>query len=298
MKYRVFFVILLVSYLGLMPPMTEALLNRPVSVKAGRMPSGEVLKVTLGEYRTLVADWMIVRTLFYFGTIFELNDHNVTSRPEYGQMYNNLTQALKLDPYNLDAYYFSQAIFTWDVGKIVEVNRLLDYGMKYRTWDWQLPFWAGFNSAYFLKEYNSAAIYFKKAAELSKNSLFTNLAARYFHESGQDELGILFLDTMMQSAKDKNVRDLYEIRKNALIAISQIKKAAYEYEKKFGNTPKILDNLVESGFLTKIPEDPYGGVFYFDEQGGIQTTSKLTFMGENAMPASAPNAMPTKKGQR
>jgi len=71
-------------------------------------------------------------------------------------MYNTLVTAVKLDPYNMDAYYFAQSAFTWEVGRVKEVNSVLEYGMKYRTWIGSC-FFVGFNEAYFLKNYAKAA---------------------------------------------------------------------------------------------------------------------------------------------
>ena len=274
---RTVFLLLLGGYVGLMPILAGSLASRPVAVKAGYVPSGDVLKIVAGEYRTLFADWTVVRTLFYFGTIFDLNQRNIVARPEYEQMYNNLVQALKLDPYNQDISYFSQAVFTWDVGRAKETNKLLDYGMKYRTWDWQLPFWAGFNSAYFMKDYQAAAGYFKKAAELSGNSLFTRLAARYFHEAGDDQLGIAFLETMIKSAKDDRVRKVYQTRLDALVAASQLRQAVAVYRQKYSRMPASLEDLVSAGVLNALPADPYGGSFYLDADGQVRTTSKFAF---------------------
>lgn len=162
------FLVMLALFL---PSVSEHLSSRPLQVKANCWPDSHVVKMISGEYRTVLADWSVVETLFYFGTLVEADRDQQNIRPDYRQMYNNLVLALKLDPYNLDAYYFTQAIFTWDAGRIHETNRMLDYGIKYRTWDWQLPFWAGFNTSYFLKDYAAAAEYFQQAAVLSGKPL-------------------------------------------------------------------------------------------------------------------------------
>ena len=281
MKCRVGFVLIFIGYLALMPVLRTSLAQRPVAVKAGYMPKGEVLRMISGEFNTLVANWSVVRTLFYFGSVFELNQRQITTQPAYGRMYSNLVQALKLDPYNQDIYYFSQATFTWDVGRIKETNKLLEYGMRYRPWDWQLPFWLGFNHAYFLKDYRDAAKYFKKAAELSGNSLFTKLAARYFYESGRGGLGIAFLDGMIKNAKDQKIRKIYTLRRNALVAAQVLRQAIEQYKHQHGAPPDTLQSLVAVGLIASIPEDPYGGDFYLDGSGDVRSTSKFSFTGKN-----------------
>lgn len=279
MMLRLFFSIILAAYLALLPCLHRSLRTRPVAVKAGYMPKAEILRMTSGEFGTLLADYTVIRTLFYFGTIFDLNQRNITTQPEYAQMYHNLAQALKLDPYNQDIYYFAQATFTWDVGRVRETNKILEYGLQYRHWDWQLPFWLGFNYAYFLKQYDQAAVYFKRAAELSGNDLFTRLAARYFYEAGQEQLGIAFLDTMIQGARDERIRKVYQKRKDALLAVRTLRKAVTRYQAKFGHKPAMLESLVEAGLLEALPVDPYGGTFYLDEAGQVRSTSKFAQKG-------------------
>jgi len=275
--------VFLLCFIWLTLMVSTHLSRRPVAVKAGYLLPAEVLKLVCSEYGTVVADWSIIRTLFYFGTIIEKNRNNVTVTPEYSQMYYNLVQSLKLDPYNQDAYYFSQAIFTWDVGRISETNQLLDYGMRYRTWDWQLPFWAGFNSSYFLKDYVSAANYFQKAATLSKNPIFAKLAARYQYEAGQEELGIAFLETMIHSARNERVLHLYQIRKLALEALMTLKDGVEEYRQRYGVLPEHLSMLVDQRILIKLPEDPYGGDFFLDSEGRVRATSNLSFARAKAL---------------
>ncbi len=76
-----------------------------------------------------------MRVLFYYGTIIEKCQNNVFVRPEFYNIYKTLQAATQLDPYNEDTYYFVQAAFNWELERTREVNSVLEYGMKYRTWD-------------------------------------------------------------------------------------------------------------------------------------------------------------------
>lgn len=253
--------------------------NRPVAVKLGYVPSAEVLRVTVGDQKLLVAHAAVVKVLVYFGTLVEKVKNQVVLPPEYLNMYKTLQTAVKLDPYNSDSYYFSQAAFTWEVGRAKEVNLMLDYGMKYRTWDYTLPFYAGFNSAYFLKQYEPAARYMKKAAEISGHPLLANLTARYFYESNNSGLGIQFLEMMEKGAKDEKLRGLYHLRRTALQAAQEIQSAVNKFREQNGRQPVRIEELVEHGLLKKLPGDPYGGRFFLDDTGTVRTTSKFAFGG-------------------
>jgi len=259
----------------LLIPLTGYLVHRPVAIKLGYIPNPHVLRLGVADYGLAVAETAVVKVLFYFGTLVENLSKNVIIPPEYPNMYRTLEAAAYLDPYNMDGYYFAQAVFTWNLGRIAEVNALLERGLKYRSWDPWLPFYLGFNYAYFLKDYPKAAVYMQQAAERSGNPLFAKLASRYFYESQQTGLGLIFLDTMIAQAKDLAVRKTYQLRRDSLVAITVIEKALSDYQLKFGYRPSDLQALVKTGLLEALPVDPYGGTFYLDEQGRVRTTSKL-----------------------
>ncbi len=278
MIYRLLFTLLIAAYSFCIIPFVSYMKNKPVAVKLGYVPSAEVLRIAVGDQKLLVAHAAVVKVLVYFGTLIgNLGNQIVVIPAEYFNMYTTLQTAVKLDPYNADAYYFAQAAFTWEVGRAKEVNHMLDYGMKYRTWDYMLPFFAGFNAAYFMKQYEPAARYMQRAAELSGNPLLTNLAARYYYESDKSKIGIDFLKMMETGAKDEHVRKLYRLRRTALQAVSTIQDAVSQFKEKNGRLPGRLEELIESGILNRLPEDPYGGRFYLDNSGAVRTTSKFAF---------------------
>lgn len=279
MIYRLLFILLIAGYLLCIVPFASYMKNRPVAVKLGYVPSAEVLRVVVGDQKIFVAHVAVVKVLVYFGTLIENLNKKIVLPAEYLNMYKILQTAVKLDPYNSDAYYFAQAAFTWEVGRAEEVNLMLDYGIKYRTWDYTLPFYAGFNAAYFLKQYDPAARYMKRAAEISGNPLMTNLASRYFFESDKSDLGINFLEMMEKGAKDEQVRKLYRLRRTALQAVMNIKTAVSQFKEHHGRLPTRLEELLEYGIVKQLPEDPYGGRFYLDNFGAVRTTSKFALGG-------------------
>lgn len=277
MTGRILFAILLSGYLALAVPFSSSLVNRPVLVKLGTLPEPEALRIISGDQRFLVAQSAVVRVLFYYGTLVETFQRKVRITPEYHNMYRTLVTASRLDPWNADVYYFTQAAFTWELKRIAEVNELLDYGMRYRTWDYQLPFFAGFNAAYFQKDYKRAASYFEKAAQLRGDPLLANLSARYFYESGQNRLALSFIEYMQKHTTDSKVIALYELRKKALLGVMTLEEAVQGYQRRFGKKPGRISDLVSSGILARIPADPYGGQFYLDGTGKVRSTSKFSF---------------------
>lgn len=284
------FLVLLFAYAASVSLLSRDLAQRPVAVKLGYTPNAEAIKLVCGDQRYAIAEWNVLRVIFYFGSLLDKHQHNVSIPPEYYNMFKTIQTAVELDPYNMDAYYFAQAAFTWEIGHAEDVNGLLDRGMEFRTWDYYLPYFAGFNAAYFLKKPDKAAIYFKKAAELSGNPLLANLAARYFYETDQTRIAISFLSMMIEKTTDKTEKALYTTRLEALLARQHIMDGIEQFEKKYDRKPGNLQELVTTNLLPVIPVDPYGGTFYLDDKGKVQTTSKLAQINvkDNSNPLTNP----------
>lgn len=282
MSLRFLLIVLIAAYLAIIVPFTNYLGNRPFVNKVGYIPEGEMIKFAVGDYRFLISQWSVLKVMFYFGGIYDHNPNKAKLPIEYGNMARFISTAVFLDPYNMDAYYLAQASFVWDVKDSArDINKLLAYGMRYRTWDFYLPFFAGFNAAYFLHDYNSAADYMKKATELSGDPLFANLSARYFHQAGRTELGVIFIESLIKSEKDENIRKSFIIRKEALLSVIKISNAARLFNAKYGHFPASVNDLVNDGFLKQAPIDPYGGRFYISDNGKVESTSKFAFGGKN-----------------
>jgi len=268
-------VVCLVLYVALIIPFTTYLKNKPFVEKLGYVPSVTALKVVAADHKELVAASLVLKVLMYFGGLVEKADNQVAVPPDYISMSRLLHGAVKLDPYNMDAYYFAQGFLTWDVKQFKLANDLLDYGMKYRTWDWYLPFFAGFNSAYFLKDYAAAARYYQRAGELSGSDLSRLLAGRYMQESGQTELAIAYLSAMEKGERNPALKKNYQLRLTAFRETRRIEVARDRYREIRGTMPKTVEQL----FLSPPPVDPYGGQFYLEADGKVATTSKYAFAG-------------------
>lgn len=273
------FLIGLISYIAVIGPFTSYMRNKPIEEKLGYVPSIKFLKPMSVDQKDFVGASLVMKALMYFGnTIGKANDgRTITEPPDLQGMSRLLHGAVQLDPYNMDAYYFAQGFLTWDAHQFQVANDLLEYGMKYRTWDWYLPFFAGFNSAYFLKDYKKAAEFYKTAGDLSGKVLFKSLAGRYLQESGQTELAIAYLTGMMKTARNQSVKQTYQVRLQAFQEVQRIERAR-DMLLKSGRVKSIsIETLLSSGLLNPPPVDPYGGRFYLDQDGKVMTTSKFAF---------------------
>lgn len=267
----------LVLYVILIVPFTTYLKNKPFVEKLGYVPAVSALKSIAVDQKELVAASFVLKVMMYFGGLVEKVENQFSVPPDYKSMSRLLHGAVKLDPYNMDAYYFAQSFLTWDVKQYKLANDLLDYGMMHRTWDWHLPFFAGFNSAYFLHDYKKAADYYRRAGNLSGQDLYKSLAGRYMQESGQTDLAIVYLSTMVKGAKNLAMKKAYLTRLIAFKEVRRIEIARDRFRDSRGAMPVTIKQMIRAGFLSPVPTDPYGGQFYLESDGKVATTSKFAF---------------------
>ncbi|GFO64379.1 hypothetical protein GMPD_22980 [Geomonas paludis] len=269
----------LLAYAAVIGPFTAYMRDKPMEEKLGYVPSVKVMKSVSVDQKELAGASLVFKVLMYYGTLMgQAPKGTILKDPgDLQGMSRLLHGAVQLDPYNMDAYYFAQGILTWDAHQYQVANALLDYGMKYRNWDWFLPFFAGFNNAYFLKDYKKAAHYYDLAGDLSGEPLYKSLASRYMQESGQTDLAIAYLSGMVKTAKNDAVRKSYQLRLQAFLEVSRIEKARDRFARERGGMPASLEDLVRSGYLKPAPVDPYGGTFYLEPDGKVATTSKFAF---------------------
>jgi tetratricopeptide (TPR) repeat protein len=262
---------------AVIPPFVGYQQKKSFAEQIGVVPRGEVLRYVAADQKEFLAASVVLKVLIYFGGRSQVLPNQVQLPVDYPGISRILHSAVKLDPRNMDAHYFAQAILVWDVKQVEIANGLLEYGMRYRDWDFYLPFFVGFNSGYFLKDYEKASRMYQRAAELSGNPLFMQLAGRYLYEAGRTEHAIVYLTAMEKSTRNEAVKKNLRTRLEALVAVRAIENARDLFASRCGRQPHSIRELVEWGMLSSIPHDPYGGTFYLDEEGSVRSTSKLAF---------------------
>lgn len=268
-----------IVYILLIQSFVASQVTKPFAVRLADIPHPEAVRFAAADQRYSVAAFLVFKVLVYFGEIVEKAQNKIEIPADYPAMSRLIHTVVELDPYNMDAYYFGQAILVWDVKQIKLANELLEYGMKYRTWDFYLPFFVGFNNAYFLKDYEKAAQYYKRAGELTGDELHVNLAGRYMYESGRTDLAISYLNAMIRGTKNDAVRKSFQKRLAAFQEVRKIELARSVFQDKRGYAPRSVEELINAGFLVRKPIDPYGGEFYLDRAGEVRSTSNFAFKG-------------------
>ena len=234
------------------------------------LPPEEVLQIVSLDYKTLISELLFFRAIVYFGDKLETK-----IMPNWHWIHKALDASTYLDPYNIDSYYFAEAVLAWDAKMPKEANIVLERGAKFRNWDWYIPFFMGFNSFYFLKDNKEAARWFSEAAKINKE--IAPIAAKFYYKVNETAFAIAFLKKMYEDAQNENVKKSIAIRLDTLEKIFLLEKAVSQYKDRFNKTPENLEELIKEGILGQIPADPYGGVFFIDKDNSIKTTSNLNF---------------------
>lgn len=237
------------------------------------LPSG-FSRVLALEHRGLLSDYLLLKTITFYGE--HLVHERQLNSEDWRYVVAGLDAVTDLDPYFLDPYILTESLVAWDAGLIEEANRLLAKGMEHRTWDWQIPFFIGFNHFYFRNEVEKGAEYLMAASRLPGSPDFLpRLAARLGYYGGKAKTAIMFLRGILAQTEDELMRRRLEKRVLALERADLIEEAAERFNADHGRMPKGAPELLYGGYLAEIPEDPYGGEWVVLKHGRIFSTSRF-----------------------
>ncbi len=222
-----------------------------------------LIKLLAFGFKGIVADQLFLKSLVFIGSTMERTERPRVRPAEWKWLYALVDSSTNLDPYFYDPYYFANANFTWDGKMIVETNKLLEKGSRYRDWDSTLPFFMAFNSFYFLGDNDSARSYLLEASKRPGAPFwFADLAARLSYSQKRTENAISFLEELVRRTDDEQLRKRYEERLSYLRSVLRREEAAKQYKRRFGKEPSRMDDLVTKGLIPGLPVDPFGGSLY------------------------------------
>lgn len=273
-KPFIFFLLFLVAYTSLLPAFEGSRKAIKVEEVKGLTLPPAIVKLLSLEFRNIAADFLFIRvSQFYGGRIETVSS---ATKEDWQWLYRNIDLVTELDPYFQDPYYLGNAFLSWDAGMIKEANSLLQKATKSRYWDWNFPFYLGFNNFYFLGDNKTGAEYLRIASQRPGAwDFLATLAARLYYMEGKTATARAFMEKMWENENDPKRKEFYLTRLDVLNKIFFLEKAVDVYESRIGIPPGDLKTLVKIKLIKTIPRDPYGGSFYIDRDGSIKTTSNL-----------------------
>lgn len=237
------------------------------------VPSSFSRILALGN-KGLLSDFLFLKVTTYIGGKDPASGALAAADWEY--LRAGIDVITDLDPYFVDPYMLAEGMLAWDAGMPEAANQLLEKGRKYRSFDWRMPFFIGFNNFYFLKKYDTASEYIMQASRMSGSPRYlSTLGARLAYYGGKSQTALLFLQEMLADTDDSVMKARLQKRLLALKGAVEIETALSEYLKQTGRTPSTLQELVSNGFLQGLPPEPYGGTWVILKSGRVFSTSKF-----------------------
>ena len=235
-----------------------------------QLPHGEYLKPTLLGYHNLGADVVWLRLVQVFGKRRNTAD-------EYAWMYHALDVITTLDPQYDYAYYVGGVMLTNVANRVDLSNRLLEKGFKENPTIWNIPFLLGYNHYFILGDATKAAEYIAAAARLPGGPAYLpGLATRLYAEANNPETALEFLEALWRQTQDIETREILEKRAKEIMIerdIQGLESAVQRYRSKRESYPRTLHDLIASGYLSQLPQEPFGGSYELDSRTGTVRSS-------------------------
>lgn len=177
--------------------------------------------------------------------------------------------AAVLNPSHEDNYYTANAILPWNE-KVTETQEILQRATNARTRDFYPPFFLAFNRMKFERDIKGAVQDLLVAAERAEGQnkiALKHMAANWTERSDDARIGVAILKGMAGSTRDPEYKRLLEARSIRLSGLVKLRDAASSFSKEHSRPPLNFDELVQSGYLTAIPHDPFQIGYRLDAKG-------------------------------
>lgn len=190
--------------------------------------------------------------------------------------------ASRLNPAQGDNYYIAQGVLPW-VGEHPTAMTILERATQARRTDFLPPYFLGFDYMYFDGKFDVSGQYYLEAANRvgGKNrDALLNHAAK-FMEKGNDPAGAIeFINGLIKSTRNPRLQHFLRGRILRLEGLIELRSAAEKYQQQYHHHPSKLSDLVESGILKSLPNDPLGVGYQLDDQGVPQIIFKIKRLGQ------------------
>ena len=226
-------------------------LRNRLHVSAAPIPP-ELLKALAGEFKGLVADYLLLEAASFIGGNSSVND------AQWDAVARLLEQSSVLDPYFKQTYILAQGTLPWQGHKLAPAMAILERSKVHRTWDWRPGFLLGFNNFYFLKDNLKASHELMQASKIPGAPLtLATWASRLASQAGQTSAAIEFLLTIHEGTEDETFKKQLEARIEALRGVETLQFAVDRFQVRFSRSPNSLNELVEASILPDLPRNPY-----------------------------------------
>jgi hypothetical protein len=243
-------------------------LDRPYDIEF--VPEGSALAVASPAIRLSVANYYWLATVQYIG------EPRGRERG-FEKLYPLVELVTDLDPAHGYAYQTAGIVLSAE-GRLEESDAILVKGMQPgRPGWWTYPFYVAFNHYFYRHDYAEGARWAEIAARTPGASPnISHLAMALKVKSGNPDDAIRFLSELRTTAKDERTAEaLDEQYRLALLQrdFRLLDEAVARYRARFGRTPVVLEELLGTGDLDAIPEEPFGGRYEIRSDSSVHSTA-------------------------
>jgi hypothetical protein len=210
--------------------------------------SAPILVALYGGDRFLAAGFEVMRL-----AATGINDRGVDT----GYLIRAQQEVAELNPCHEDNYFLANGLLTWG-GAVDQGNRVLEAAVECRFWDYVPPFFYGINLSFFEHDRESAARLLEVSAVRSPENAanLRKMAILLRAEQLADEkLALNYLLQQRDTAADPRLREMLGKRVVRLQGLVALRDAQRRFEASSGALAS-LEQLVESGLLPALPDDP------------------------------------------
>lgn len=218
-------------------------------------------------YETLLADVYWMRAVQYYG-----QKSKRVEKQTYDLLYPMLNLAASLDPQMTTVYRFG-AMFLAESqpmgpGEPWKAIQLLNQGIKHNPNTWRFYFDKGFVYLWHLKDHKSAGRCFLEGSHLpGAPKWLDSLAATALGDSGELEIARNLWMRECDEAENESVRSNARNHLDSLQVDEdrwRLEFLVAKYQEKTGRMLTNLSQLVNAGFIRRIPSDPSGVPYEYD----------------------------------
>jgi hypothetical protein len=181
-----------------------------------------------------------------------------------------------LDPRHGYAYQTAGIVLS-AAGRIDESNRILLKGMEKGPPMWSLPYYVSFNYWFYQGDYARGAEYARIAArQPGASPNISQLALSLSSKSGTPEDALALLEDLRKNVKDE--ASAAALEKQVKLAVLErdaqaLERASARFRADRGRWPATLRDLVTEGYVPALPQDPFGGEYFRDEDGRVRSSA-------------------------
>jgi hypothetical protein len=259
-----------VILLTLTPP------ERPSSQHAPLLlPRASVLRLAGRAFLPLIADYYWLAAIQATG--------KANTELEYWDIAAYAQLITDVDPDFAYVYQFAGVMVPFNRGRETWTNTqestaLLEKGVSRFPSSVVLRTLLAYNYSVFQKEYVRAAHLLEETARLPGAAPYIPLlATRLYAQAGVFDAASAFADQFAANAEDPGTRAVFE-RRTKEIALERIlqmtDRSVAAFHERTGRLPKTLQELVDSGDLVTLPQDPLEGEIYVGADGRTYSTSQ------------------------